>query len=165
MSLEAIKNLNVKNVAAKDSILFLWITNPFLEHAFETMRQWGFKYKTVGFTWAKLIKNHEVRNLQDKWKMGNGYYTRANPELVLIGTRGKILKRLDKSVRNLVIEPIGKHSEKPEEVQNRIEQLYGKKYNMLELFARRKRKHWTCIGSDLDMTVESFLDLDIIENR
>lgn len=157
MSLDDIKNLPVSNIAAKDSVLFLWATYPMLPHAIETMESWGFTFKTVAFTWVKLLKHWKGRDFNNVWHMGNGYYTRANPEIVLLGTKGKPLKRISKSVRNLVVSPISKHSAKPEEVQDRIEQLFGKNHNMLELFARRDRRNWTCIGLELNMTIEDFL--------
>ena len=47
--------------------------------------------------------------------MGLGYYTRSNPEICLLFTKGKPLKRVSKSVRNLIVTPIERHSKKPEE--------------------------------------------------
>jgi len=67
---------------------------------------------------------------------------------VLLWAQGKTLARQSKSVRNLIVSPIRRHSAKPEICQDRIEQLYPAPY--LEIFARRPRLGWTCCGNDLD---------------
>ena len=82
MSLERIKALPVKEIVAKDSVLFLWVTYPNLPEGLEVMKAWGFNYKTVAFTWVKRNKK------SDTWFWGMGYWTRANPEICLLGTRG-----------------------------------------------------------------------------
>ena len=58
MTVEQIKALPVSKVALKNSMLFLWTTNPFLAEgtATEVVRAWGFRPKTV-LTWAKIQKN------------------------------------------------------------------------------------------------------------
>jgi N6-adenosine-specific RNA methylase IME4 len=79
---------------------------------------------------------------------------------VLLLTRGNP-KRISKKVYQMlitlerspyavpaVIAPMTEHSEKPEEVQDRIEQLCDGPY--LELFARRQRPGWTCLGNEID---------------
>ena len=40
-----------------DSVLLLWVCDPMLDQAFKVIKDWGFNYKTVGFTWAKTNKN------------------------------------------------------------------------------------------------------------
>lgn len=54
--LEDIKALPVEKLADDDSVLFMWVTMPFLEEAFDVMRSWGFEYKTCAFTWIKQIR-------------------------------------------------------------------------------------------------------------
>ena len=54
MDLEAIKALPIDNLADKDCALFLWVTFPCLQEAFEVIKSWGFTYKTVAFVWIKL---------------------------------------------------------------------------------------------------------------
>lgn len=53
MSLEDICRLPVKDLAADDCVLFLWVTMPKLNEAFDVMKAWGFEYKTCAFTWVK----------------------------------------------------------------------------------------------------------------
>lgn len=47
MTLDALKALPVGDVAAPDSLLLLWATNPLLPAALELIEAWGFKYLTV----------------------------------------------------------------------------------------------------------------------
>lgn len=128
-------------VAADDCVLFLWITDPFLMQAAEVMNAWGFQYSTVAFTWAKTGKKAE-------WPMGTGYWTRANPEMCLLGRRGSP-KRKNADVRQLMVSPRREHSRKPDETHERIERLVDGPY--LELFARQPRKGWTVWGNQTDL--------------
>lgn len=59
-SLEDIKALPVEKLADDDSVLFMWVTMPFLEEAFDVMRSWGFEYKTCAFTWIKQNKKADT---------------------------------------------------------------------------------------------------------
>lgn len=141
MKLDDIKALNVASIAADNCILFFWATYPNLLDAIDVINAWGFTYKSVSFTWVKTTKN-------DKWHIGCGYWTRANPEICLLATRGHP-KRISKSVRNLVVSPVRKHSQKPDEVRDRIVQLMGD-IPRIELFAREKVAGWDSIGMDID---------------
>lgn len=53
MKPEDIYSLPVQNIAADDCLLFLWATFPNLDVALETIRRWGFRYKTAAFVWVK----------------------------------------------------------------------------------------------------------------
>lgn len=141
MSIEEIAALHVGHYAAPDCALFMWVTDPFLDAAFGIMRGWGFRYTTVAFTWAKLTRRG------NPWHMGAGYWTRANPEMVLMGTIGEP-KRKSRAVRQLVVAPLREHSRKPDEVKERIEALVDGPY--LELFARSRRRGWTSWGKEVD---------------
>ena len=46
MSLDAIKNLPVNNIAEDNSHLYMWVTNPFISEGLEVCKSWGFEYKT-----------------------------------------------------------------------------------------------------------------------
>ncbi len=139
MSLEAIKGLPVATLAAPDCFLFLWATMPMLPEAFEVMSAWGFRYRTVAFTWAKTTKH-------GKPFVGMGYYTRANAELCLLGTRGRP-QRKSRAVRQLILSAVGRHSAKPAEQYERIEALAEGPY--CELFARNVRPGWAAWGRDV----------------
>ena len=125
---------------ANNAALFLWITDPMLETGLELIREMGFQYKTVAFTWVKESKH-------GKEHMGTGYYTRANPEMCLLATKGKPLERKSKSVRQLLISKVREHSRKPDEIYDRIEALFDGPY--LEVFARTERSGWDAIGNEV----------------
>lgn len=59
MKLEDICKLPVKEIAADDSILFMWATFPNLKEAFDVIDAWGFDYKTVAFVWVKQNKKSD----------------------------------------------------------------------------------------------------------
>jgi N6-adenosine-specific RNA methylase IME4 len=140
MSLDEIKALPVGELAANDCALFLWATDPLLPQALEVMAAWGFAFKTVGFYWVKT-------NLKSPgYSIGCGFWTRANPEMCLLGVRGRP-RRISKGVRKLVVSPRRGHSQKPVEVLDRIEQLVAGPY--LELFARDRRAGWSAWGDEV----------------
>ena len=141
MDIEAIKALPVGHLAAKDSVLFLWVTDPLLREGLEVMAAWGFEYKTVAFTWVKQNK------VSEGMFMGCGYWTRANPEMCLMGVNGNPARR-DRGVRQLVTEPIREHSRKPDRIRDDIERLVDGPY--LELFARQEHEGWTTWGNETE---------------
>lgn len=146
MSLEQISRLPVKELTAENSVLFLWVCWPTLPEAIEVIKDWGFRYKTCGFSWMKA----DVSTLNmfpdpiDSY-MGLGYWTRANSEVCLLATKGKP-KRLNADVRQGIIAPRREHSRKPDGIHERIERLVAGPY--LELFARQERKGWTTWGNE-----------------
>lgn len=83
MTIEEIKALPVADIADENCVLFLWATFPMLPEALETIRAWGFQYKTAAFVWAK-------RNRRSPgWFWGLGNWTRSNPEVCLLAVRGR----------------------------------------------------------------------------
>jgi len=136
MTLEEIKALPVKDIVAKDAVLFLWCTMPKLEAGLEVIKAWGFSFTTVAFVWIKINKsatNKECFRMKDI-RTGIGHWTNSNAELCLLGRRGHI-KRVKTNVKQIVIAPVTIHSAKPSEVRNRIVELMGD-LPRLELFAR-----------------------------
>jgi N6-adenosine-specific RNA methylase IME4 len=150
LSLDDIKSFPVATWAAPNAVLLLWATDPLLPRALEVIHAWGFAYKTVGFYWVKLNKSVE-RRLSRDWPLlaerdfftGLGFWTRANPELCLLATRGQP-RRSAGDVAKLLIAPRREHSRKPEETYVRIERLLPGPY--LELFARQRRPGWDGLG-------------------
>jgi N6-adenosine-specific RNA methylase IME4 len=143
MSKEDIFSLPVSEIADEDCILFLWVTFPCLLDGLEAIKQWGFKYKTLGFCWVKRCKKQT-----SKWFWGLGFWTRANPEICIIATKGNP-KRVSKSVHSVVDTPIEYHSKKPDIVRERIVQLIGD-IPRIELFAREQSNGWVCVGNEVD---------------
>ena len=149
MSLADIRALPVSDIAADNCALFLWVTDPLLPEGLKLMEAWGFKFKTIAFVWAKLNKSAPPTLWTERdFFTGLGYWTRANPELCLLGTRGKP-KRVSKSVRRLVVSPRREHSRKPDEIAEKIDDLMGRDTSKIELFARTGRTGWTTWGNDV----------------
>lgn len=146
MSKESIQNIPIVKLSDKDCALFLWVTAPCLEEGLELIKAWGFKYKTIAFSWIKKNKK------SDSLFWGMGYWTRANTELCLLATRGKP-KRISASVHSVVVTPIESHSKKPQEVRNRIVSLMGN-IPRIELFARQKTEGWDIWGNELENDVD-----------
>lgn len=157
MSLPAICALPVRQIAAPDSHLFLWVTGPCLPQAFEVMAAWGFRYSGVAFTWAKLKRSFNPDQLRmlptadSDFHVGLGFTTRKNTEFCLLGRRGSA-KREAKDVRELILAPVREHSRKPDEQYDRIERYCAGPY--VELFARRERPGWAAWGNQTDHFAE-----------
>lgn len=153
MSQEDICNLPVSSFAADDCTLLMWATMPKLPEALEVINAWGFKYKTCAFVWVKLNPNGSVVSTEEGVLLkggvysGLGHWVNGNSEIVLLANRGKP-KRLIKNVKQIVLAPRGRHSQKPAEIRNRIEVLFEAPY--LELFARDKVEGWDSMGFDID---------------
>ena len=141
MSLQDIKNLPLDNITEDNSVLFMWATYPQLKEALEVIDAWGFKYKTVAFTWVKRNKK------SDSWFWGLGHWTRANAEICLLATKGNI-KRINAGVHQVIDTKIQSHSQKPEEARIRIVELMGD-FPRIELFARNKYKGWDIWGDEV----------------
>jgi len=135
--------LPVSELADNDCVLFLWVMNSELPLAFRCIKEWGFKYKTVAFTWVKTTKN--------TYHFGGGNWTRSNPEICLIATRGNVKKK-SASVRNLVASPLREHSRKPDEIHDYIIQLVGD-LPRIELFARQKTEGWDVWGNEVESDI------------
>ena len=140
--LDWIASLPVVDLAADNCVLFLWATMPLLPQALQVMAAYGFAYKTVAFTWVKVLQENPRQP-----RLGLGYWTRANAELCLLGTRGSP-KRLNRDVGQVIAEPIREHSRKPDCVHERIQRLVAGPY--LELFARAPWPGWTVWGNETD---------------
>ena len=142
MNIEDIKNLPVNEISSENCILFLWATFPLLQDGLDTIKSWGFNYKTIGFNWIKKNKK------SDSFFWGMGNWTRSNSELCLMGVKGKP-KRINASVHSVVFSPIRKHSQKPDEVREKIVELVGD-VSRIELFARQKFAGWDSWGNEIN---------------
>ena len=152
MTLEDIKALPVKNLAAKNCVLFMWVVDTHAEMAFEVIKAWGFKYKTIGLYWAKTNKD-------GSFFTGLGFWTRANPEhaylaytgdeqgveRLLLATTGQPTRQ-SKSVKRLLVTPRQEHSRKPDASFSSVEALVAGPY--LELFSRAGRPGWDSWGHE-----------------
>lgn len=150
MALAELKQLPVAESCAKDCALFMWIVGSHLDQALDLGRSWGFKYTTDAFVWLKDPDDYYQRNLiemEPKFNISMGYWTRKQSETCLLFTRGKP-RRLSKGVRQVIAYPRREHSRKPDEQYERIERLVGGPY--LEMFGRQQRAGWTVWGNETD---------------
>ncbi len=148
MEMEDIAALPVADLAAPDCCLFMWVVWPTLPEALGIMKAWGFEYKTCAFSWIKADSRQIEMFDDDKIPyMGLGYWSRANSEVCLLGTRGHP-KRINNDVRQAIVEPKRQHSRKPDCVPGRIERLVGGPY--AELFARTRRPGWDAWGNQVE---------------
>jgi len=155
MELHAIKSMPVGSTLAHPDgcVLFMWAVDSMLPEALEVIKAWGFTFKTVAFTWVKaelgpaLTTDLGPVREYTKEHFGMGYWTRGNPEMCLLATRGKPQK-LSSSVRQLVVSPRREHSRKPDEIRTRIENLVPGPY--LELFARSRAPGWDAWGNEIN---------------
>lgn len=156
-----------------DALLFLWRVSSMVSEALDVCRAWGFTPKSE-IVWVKLTKGSGERALPKDvtfpagtrldavvdqvfahhapLHFGMGRYVRASHETCIVATRGRargLLKHLGQ--RSVFFAPVGAHSEKPEAFFRIVEGLSDGPY--VELFARRARPGWTCIGSDLGHTL------------
>ncbi|MDR1704327.1 MAG: adenine methyltransferase [Clostridiales bacterium] len=145
MDIKDICELRVADIASENSALFLWVTFPQLKDAFTIIESWGYTYKTVAFCWLKRNRK------SGGWFMGLGNWTRANAEICLLATKGR-LKRVSKSVRQIIDTPIERHSKKPDEVRRRIVELMGD-VPRIELFARERTEGWDAFGDEVESDI------------
>lgn len=137
-----IYNLPIADIAEKDSVLFMWATFPKLQEGLNTIKAWGFDYKTCAFVWVKQNKKSRT------WFWGMGRWTRSNAEVLLLATRGRGVTRLSASIHQILEAPIGRHSEKPAIVRDKIVELVGD-LPRIELFARQKIDGWDSWGNEI----------------
>lgn len=152
LNIEEIKNLKIKEISADDAILALWVPGSLLQQGLDVMKEWGFEYKQ-NYIWVKTKKNIEGLDINDSLAFGMGRLFRQTHEIALIGIRGKIYNYLkNKSQRSLSFYQATKHSKKPELLQDSLDLMFPDtdeyKLNRLELFARRKRNNWKCLGNE-----------------
>lgn len=141
LTMPELKKIPIQKIAADNCLLFMWVTNPHLQHGIELGVAWGFEYKTVAFVWDKM--NHNP-----------GQYTLSNCELCLVFKKGKIPQpRGARNIQQLVRAPRREHSRKPDIVQKDIELMFPTQ-KKIELFARHHPIGWTVWGLDVKEETE-----------
>jgi N6-adenosine-specific RNA methylase IME4 len=127
-------------VAAPNCAIFVWVTGPLLMETTAAVNAWGFRYITKAFTWVKTYADGGIY-------VGLGSHSRANTEDVWLLSNGAP-KRQAADVSQVIMARTMEHSRKPDEAYRRAERLYpGPR---LEVFARRPRPGWVCLGNEID---------------
>lgn len=132
---------------ASNAVLFLWRVAAMPQAALDVAMAWGFKVKTEGI-WLKKTADGL------RW-FGMGRTLRAEHEAFYVAARGNPVVQTN-SVRSTFVTDLDlcglsakgrKHSEKPDEFYAIVEEMFpGPR---LELFARKPRAGWTCIGDEM----------------
>ena len=145
MTVQQIADLPVKNIAADNSFLFIWVTNKYLLQAAKVIEAWGFKYVSC-ITWKKK-------------KMGGGLggVVRVTSEHLLFCRRGnlKATGNIPESVieaKRPYVNGYPCHSKKPEIFAEIINSLH--EGNKLEIFARSERTGWDVFGNEVINSIE-----------
>ena len=136
--------LPINKISKRNSLLFLWFTDTHMIEASLLSMAWGFQPVRIGFVWIKVTKDFE------KQRIMLGRYTRSNAEFVLIGKKGGGIKRKNNAIRQVIFSIPGKHSQKPNDVNERIDKLYPR-IKKIEMFARNKTKksNWDYWGDQV----------------
>lgn len=136
---------------AKNAVLYMWTTSPKLIEGLETMKAWGFTYKTQA-VWDK-----------QSWSIG--WWFRGQHEILLVGTRGRFSPPPTEMRRSSVYShPRSRHSEKPSEVRDDIKRWFPKR-RRIELFARTRSPGWDAFGNELaDVNVSAGASEDEDDN-
>ena len=142
MKLKELTALPVKNITKEDAACFMWVTDSHIDEALEVLKSWGFKYKTIVFNWVKTTsKGNYCKNVAP--------WTMKSSEICLLGIKGAMTKyKQANNIESLVVSERKKHSQKPQEVRNRIELLFGE-LPRIELFARQKTEGWDSWGNEV----------------
>ncbi len=126
----------------------MWVTFPLLQEGLDVIRAWGFEYKTLGFSWHKMTKSKKLF-------FGVGSYSKSNCEVCLFATKGNVgIKPADDKlyvkshkVSSAINAPKQRHSKKPDEIRDRIVELFGD-VPRIELFARDVCQGWDAWGDE-----------------
>lgn len=134
MSIQQMCDLDIKSIAHRDCILWLWTTNlHMLQSCPRVLEAWGFKPITI-LTWAKD-------------RMGCGDWLRGQTEHAILAMRGKPTITLSNQT-TLLTAPTRGHSAKPVEFYNLVESLCpAPRY--ADLFSRYKHNDkWDTHGDE-----------------
>lgn len=97
----------------------------------------------------KLFEEFDINDILSFYL---GHLFRQTHELAIIGTKGSVYSQLAaKNQRSVLLDKNLGHSSKPEGLQDRLDIMFPKA-RRLEMFARRVRQGWTCVGFETFMT-------------
>ena len=148
MSLEDIAALPEWKLLNKPGVVFMWTTSPMLYEAMRLGQLLGLHYRGVAFVWVKTTRQGEPYGATGV----RPSITKPITEFVLAFSnvkKGRPLKLASEKVIQTVFAPRRQHSRKPDEVAERIEELYPNAAK-LEMFARETREGWAAFGNEVD---------------
>ena len=142
-----IYNLPLTSLLNKPNVVFVWATGPKLHKAIRAIQKWKLSYRGVAFVWIKTKKDGTPIGAQGV----RPSVVKPLTEFVLVAStqlEGRPLKLSSESVVQTIFAPKREHSQKPDEVMERIEQMYPE-YSKLEMFARTPRDGWGAWGNEV----------------
>ena len=140
-----------RELAADNCLLAMWWVPTQPVEALKVMEAWGFRLMTMkGFTWHKTNKH------KGNSAIGMGHMTRANSEDCLFAVKGKLPKRIDKSICQHVTAPRLENSRKPDVIREKLVQLLGD-VPRIELFARQSSHGFDVWGNQCESPAVALL--------
>jgi N6-adenosine-specific RNA methylase IME4 len=150
MDEEDILSMDVDAIRAELSHLYLWTPDTHLELALDVVKRWGFNFKHQ-IVWVKKEPGWIADGPMGSLQIGMGHYFRKAHEVCLFATAGKCPAAVH-DLPSVIEAPRGRHSAKPEKLQDWAELLSpGPR---IELFARRFRTGWRCWGGEIEAALE-----------
>jgi N6-adenosine-specific RNA methylase IME4 len=137
MPLPDISRLPVGDLAARNAVLWLWVTAPVLEVSLDVMACWGFRYSTSG-VWVKMTAAGQPA-------YGLGYRLRNGHEPFLIGVKGE---PRTEAISSVIQARRREHSRKPDEAFLAAEAMMPEA-KRIELFSRERRAGWSAWGNEV----------------
>jgi len=130
----------INSIAAKNAVIFFWMTVPMEREQLTVFDTLDFKSKSKVF-WHK------------NGRLGMGFWVRHQIEFMMIGIKGdvKAFRSAKRNFVHLLETPTLGHSEKPSEFRKLVETItksMGKR-KKIELFARSPAKGWKSWGDQL----------------
>lgn len=140
MTIDEIAALNVSEIAAEDSHLYLWTVNKYIKESFIIVKSWGFTFSCM-ITWCK-----------NPYGLGLGGQFAQTTEHLLFCRRGHLpcAKRMNST---WYLKKRGAHSVKPQFFRDLIIESSGD-LPRVELFARQKTDGWDIWGNELPNDIE-----------
>ena len=148
-----IQALPIGDITEPDCVCFMWVTVPLMPEGFDTLKAWGFRYKTL-ITWEKT------------GLLGMGNWLRGQTEHILIGIKGTV-KPFGHQEKNIYRHQICQHSAKPQFFRELVSTLAAKSFTdpvKLELFARTREgmfgdmeyEGWDVYGNQVNNSIQIF---------
>ncbi len=138
MSLDEMKAMPIGKRAAKDCVLYMWVTGFHMRYAYEVMDAWGFKHAPLIIAWVK-----------DQW--GKGQRLRQQCEFIIVAIKGKpVWNTVEAAKRSTRLDgPVREDSRKPDEFYELIDAITPGQRS-LELFPRRELPEgWEGFGDEV----------------
>lgn len=153
---------------------YIWVKTK--KNIFSDFKSWVRKsiVKQPQVVYDKFVYMHATKSIMDSLKnflmkdtlaFGMGRLFRQSHEICLIATNNnKIYKKLEnKSQRSVSFGENLKHSAKPDHLQDSLDIMFPHS-NKVELFARRIRPGWLCLGNEVCNGEDIFDSIKRVQN-